>query len=138
MKLAFLICILFIGLGFVIYILPSFYLSGKREVAEFSRINYYVSGTIFLGLGLGFMALMVLGVREARRLSGLEERNRLAMELHNGLAQSLVNVVIRLELCQKLFENNSIQATDELNKLKENARELVKDARRAIANLKEA
>lgn len=112
--------------------------SGKKEIAEFARINYYVAGAIFIGLSLGFAILLVLGTQEVKRIISLEERNRLAVELHDGMAQSLANVVMRLELCQKLFENNSIQATDELNKLKENARELVKDARRAIANLKEA
>lgn len=110
--------------------------SGKREIAEFARINYYVAGVIFTGLGFGFLVLLVLSVREAKRVSGLEERNRLAMELHSGLAQSLASVVMRLEICQKLFEKGEEDAMEELNKLKENARELVKSARQAINNLK--
>jgi hypothetical protein len=110
--------------------------SGKKEIAEFARVNYYVAGAIFAGLGFGFLVLLVISVREAKRVSGLEERNRLAMELHSGLAQSLASVVMRLEICQKLFEKGAAEAMSELEKLKENARELVRNARQAINNLR--
>jgi signal transduction histidine kinase len=110
--------------------------SGKREIAEFARINYYVTGVIFIGLGFGFVVLLFMGVQEAKRISSFEERNKLAIELHDGLAQSLANVVIRLELCQKLFNEKPKQALDELNRLKDNARELVRNARQAISNLR--
>jgi signal transduction histidine kinase len=110
--------------------------SGKREIAEFAKINYFVTGFIFVGLGISFLSLLMFGLREARKLSSLEERNRLAMELHDGLAQSLASVAIRLELCKKLFDSDFKKGMNELSKLKDDARKIVTETRDAISNLK--
>jgi two-component system sensor histidine kinase DegS len=46
------------------------------------------------------------------------ERHRLARQMHDGPAQSLTNLMLQAEICERLFDNDPIQARAELGNLK--------------------
>jgi two-component system sensor histidine kinase DegS len=47
-----------------------------------------------------------------------KERQRLARQMHDGPAQSLTNLTLQAEICERLFDNDPIQARVELGNLK--------------------
>lgn len=75
-----------------------------------------------------------LGVRiiEAQE----EERKRVAREIHDGPAQSLANVVFKLEYSEKLLEKDLKQAKEELNELKGLVKQSLQDVRKIIFDLR--
>lgn len=75
-------------------------------------------------------------IEEIKRLTAVEERDRIAIELHDGLAQNLFQIITGLEYCEKLFQKDPQKAYNEIGELKENSRRLLQDARRVIFDLK--
>ncbi|MFW6264970.1 MAG: sensor histidine kinase [Bacillota bacterium] len=65
-----------------------------------------------------------------------EERRRLAREIHDGPAQSIANLVFRVELSQKLLDKDLDKARQELEELKKLIRMSIKDVRKIIYNLR--
>ncbi len=65
-----------------------------------------------------------------------EERKRLAREIHDGPAQSLASVVMRLELCGRLCDTDLDRARAELNDLKETVRDNLREVRQIIFDLR--
>lgn len=65
-----------------------------------------------------------------------EERRRLAREIHDGPAQLLNSVVLRINVCQKLFETDLERLREELNQLKELVRLSLQDVRKIIFDLR--
>ena len=47
------------------------------------------------------------------------ERQRLSRQMHDGPAQSLTNLILQAQICEKLFDQDPDQARIELNNLKE-------------------
>ncbi len=47
-----------------------------------------------------------------------DERQHLARQMHDGPAQSLTNLILQAEICERLFDTNPHQARVELNNLK--------------------
>lgn len=65
-----------------------------------------------------------------------EERKRVAREIHDGPAQSLANLVFRVELTEQLMEKDRKKAKNELKSLKKIVRLSVKDVRKIIYDLR--
>lgn len=76
-----------------------------------------------------YLAIRVIKAQE-------EERSRVAREIHDGPAQSMSNVVLKAEICEKLIDINLDQARSELQNLKKIVRESLKDVRRIIYDLR--
>ncbi|MDR5657944.1 sensor histidine kinase [Serpentinicella sp. ANB-PHB4] len=64
------------------------------------------------------------------------ERQRIARDIHDGPAQSLSNVVIKSEVCEKLMVLDPGKAKQEIVDLKSSLRETIKDIRKIIYNLR--
>jgi len=47
-----------------------------------------------------------------------QERQRLVRQMHDGPAQSLTNLILQAEICERLFDNDSTRARSELANLK--------------------
>lgn len=75
-------------------------------------------------------------VEEKKRLRALEERNRIAFDLHDGMAQDLADIIKRLELCERLFKLEPAKALEELEGLKKNTRDALNSIRQTIFDLK--
>jgi two-component system sensor histidine kinase DegS len=65
-----------------------------------------------------------------------EERRRVAREIHDGPAQTLANIVLRLEIAEKLLELDPSRVKAELNDLKNLVRVNLQDIRRIIFDLR--
>jgi two-component system, NarL family, sensor histidine kinase DegS len=64
------------------------------------------------------------------------ERQRLAVQMHNGPAQSLTNFILQAEICRKLFDRNPDRAAEELDNLKTAASTTFKKVRDFIFELR--
>jgi len=65
-----------------------------------------------------------------------EERKRVAREIHDGPAQSLANLVMRVEVAQNMLHQDVEKADEELEELKSIVRSSVKDVRKIIYDLR--
>jgi signal transduction histidine kinase len=69
----------------------------------------------------------------AERQAGiLEERQRLAREIHDTLAQGLTSVVMHLEAAEQALAQDSITAQQHLNQARQTARDSLTEARRFV------
>ena len=65
-----------------------------------------------------------------------EERKRVAREIHDGPAQSMSNVVLKAEICEKIMEIDIEAAKKEIKNLKGIVKESLQDVRRIIYDLR--
>lgn len=65
-----------------------------------------------------------------------EERKRVAREIHDGPAQSLANLVLRTEICERLLAQDIDEALKELGELKKTAKGSLTELRRIIFDLR--
>lgn len=65
-----------------------------------------------------------------------EERQRVAREIHDGPAQSMSNIVLKAEICERLVEVEPDKAKHELKNLKSVVRDTLQDIRKIIYNLR--
>lgn len=65
-----------------------------------------------------------------------EERQRVARDIHDGPAQSLSNLALKTELCEKLVDMNLDRARNELRELKRLVRGSLQEIRKIIFDLR--
>lgn len=102
-----------------------------------------------LGIALGYMTgdlqqfsmqledlqqKQTLGIRIIKAQE--EERQRVARDIHDGPAQSMSNVVLKAEICERLIDVDVERAKFELQNLKTIVRECLNDVRKIIYNLR--
>lgn len=75
-------------------------------------------------------------INQIKRLTTIEERSRISLDLHDGCAQDLANIIKRLELCERLFSAEPAKALKELGTLRENTRDVLNRTRQVIFDLK--
>ncbi len=75
--------------------------------------------------------------KKIRELTISETKSRLAMELHDRLAQSLTGIIYGIELCQKLIYIDVDRARSELNALLNNSKTILEKIRFVIFDLSE-
>jgi signal transduction histidine kinase len=74
---------------------------------------------------------------QARLSAALAERNRLARELHDTIAQGLTAVTMQLEAAQRGFERDQARARARVARAHELARDTLQDVRRSVWTLAE-
>lgn len=92
---------------------------------------------------LRFLAAQVtLAVRNAQaylraeELALTEERNRIAREIHDGIAQALAFMALKLDLSERLLQTDPERALEELHQVKETLRAQIREVRRSIFALR--
>lgn len=75
-------------------------------------------------------------LQRMQRMSVLEEKNRIARDLHDGLVQSLASLDIRIEVCRKMFQNTSSNLRGELDDLQRIVRDEYADLRNYMRRLR--
>jgi two-component system, NarL family, sensor histidine kinase DegS len=65
-----------------------------------------------------------------------EERQRVAREIHDGAAQSMSNVVLKAEICEKMIDIDIEKSKEELRMLKRVVRDSLQEVRKIIYNLR--
>jgi nitrate/nitrite-specific signal transduction histidine kinase len=73
---------------------------------------------------------------QSREVAVLEERNRLAREIHDTLAQGLTGIVVQLEAAERVAARRPEQAAASLERAKQLARRSLEEARRSLWNLR--
>lgn len=69
-------------------------------------------------------------------LVALQERERLARDLHDSLGHALVAISVQLEAIQRLYKVDSEQASKQIDELKNLTRASMDDLRRSLAGLR--
>ncbi len=72
----------------------------------------------------------------ARRLAILEERERIGMDLHDGIIQSIYGVGLTLENARALLDEQPKEAEERLNKAMDGLNRTIRDIRSYILDLK--
>ncbi|MGH2593704.1 MAG: histidine kinase [Anaerolineae bacterium] len=72
------------------------------------------------------------------RLAKIEERNRLAREIHDTLAQGLTAISLQLESADALIDDSPARAKESLRKALDLARTNLEEARRSVLDLRAA
>ena len=104
-----------------------------------------------LGVALGFLkgnledvSGHLSDINERRNLAAQiikaqeEERRRVARDIHDGPAQTLANIIIQTEICERLLDKDLNEAKKELNELKYIVRLSLQELRKIIFNLRPA
>src|SRR5204863_7847263 len=73
---------------------------------------------------------------QATRVALVEERNRLAREVHDTLAQELAGIALQLEAADALLESSPERARVRIRQALERARESLAEARRSVLDLR--
>ncbi|MFT5197208.1 MAG: signal transduction histidine kinase [Cellvibrionaceae bacterium] len=71
-----------------------------------------------------------------RREGVLEERGRLARDIHDTLAQGYIGVIMHLEAADEVRQDDELKASFHLNQAEEMAREGLKQARQVVNDLR--
>lgn len=74
--------------------------------------------------------------QRSRRAAVLEERNRLAREIHDALAHGLTGIVVQLEATERLAQRRPDQALASLQRARDLARRSLQEARRSVWGLR--
>lgn len=93
----------------------------------------------FLGLLAGQLSLAVGNANaylQSEELAIVEERNRIAREIHDGVAQSLAFAGLKLDLAARLLRRDPATAQRELTLARTTVREMIREIRRSIFALR--
>lgn len=93
----------------------------------------------FLGLLAGQLSLAVSNASaylQSEELAIVEERNRIAREIHDGVAQSLAFAGLKLDLIARLLERDPGAAQREVQAVRGTVREMIREIRRSIFALR--
>ncbi|MFB0526103.1 MAG: PAS domain S-box protein [bacterium] len=71
-----------------------------------------------------------------RGIAVTEERNRLAQEIHDGLAQTLATSLLKIDFCERLLDDNPEKAKRELLKLRKMLSKSIKVTHHIIFDLR--
>jgi signal transduction histidine kinase len=107
------------------------YLSDKEDATEFNNEDEQL-----IEMLAGYAALAIAGAElneQQNRVSLLEERERIAMELHDSVIQSLYGIGMQVDLMRRKEETIGNQ---ELSGLVDNLNEVIEDIRNFIGNLR--
>lgn len=74
--------------------------------------------------------------RQIARLAVIEERNRIARDLHDTLGQKLTMIGLKSELSRKLVDHNKEAVKREMNDIQKVARQALKEVREMISEMR--
>ncbi len=100
------------------------------EVNAFDEIDVFTVQTIADQLAVAIQNTRYYS--ETRELAVITERNRLAREIHDTLAQGFTGIIMQLEAAEQAMENDETQALKHLETARRLARESLNEARRSV------
>ena len=117
-------------------VIAAFYLTDKLDAAEFSQADQEI-----IEMLAAHAAVAIENARlyeRSRELSVVEERNRLARELHDSLTQTLFSISLTAEAAGMSMERDAAAARKELEQVRDLARGAVQEMRSLIFELRPA
>lgn len=109
--------------------------NSEKVINQISIALGYLEGDVFSALGNEWKNTdMFLGIKvlEAQE----NERKRIARDIHDGPAQHMANVVMKVDICKKILEINLEEGFKELVDLKESVKTALKEVRHIIFDLR--
>jgi signal transduction histidine kinase len=117
-------------------VIGAFYLTDKEEAEEFSAEDQELIEMLAPHAAVAMENARLY--ERSRELSIVEERNRLARELHDSLVQKLFGVVLAAQSAGTLLERDSAAARQQVEHLQELAQEAVVELRSLVFQLRPA
>jgi signal transduction histidine kinase len=114
-------------------IIGAFYVTDKRQAPGFSDDDQRL-----IEMLAAHAAVAIENARlfeRSRELSVVEERNRLARDLHDSVTQTLFSVVLNAEAAVTMLERGGEQAKPQLEKVRDLARDALQEMRSLIFEL---
>lgn len=106
---------------------------GFREVS--SAGDATVAALREVAAGVGMLVEHAWLLQEHWSLAKIEERHQVAREIHDTVVQSLISILLQLEIAQRRIRVDPASARAELAQACEAARECLEDGRRLVLNL---
>ena len=91
-----------------------------------------------IGLAIQRARISAEHTQAATRLATIEERNRLAREIHDTLAQGMAAITLQLETADALASSNPERAQEAIRRALNLARKNLEEARRSVIDLRAA
>ena len=107
---------------------------GSRQVGKYGLDEMLLAGEIARQIAVAIMNAR--HCEDAPRLAMLEERNRLAREIHDSLAQGLTAIIWQINATERLVERGGEQALQYLDRIRNLVRESLQEARRSVWDLR--
>jgi signal transduction histidine kinase len=115
-------------------VIGAFYLTEKVDAPDFTDADEQL-----IGLLATHAAIAITNARlyeQARELSIVAERNRLALDLHDAVSQKLFGLVLAAESAATLLERDAGAARDQVAKLRALAQEALDELRSLVFELR--
>jgi signal transduction histidine kinase len=115
-------------------VIGAFYLTDKEDEPEFSQADEEL-----IELLAAHAAIAITNARlyeRTRELSILDERNRLALELHDAVSQKLFGLVLAAESAYTLLDTNVPAARAQIERLRELAQQALEELRYLMLELR--
>jgi signal transduction histidine kinase len=123
------------SLTFIFFIAISF--SAKKQIEQREKLEDTVNRLEELKMELEETnERLLISNKKNHELTILEERNRMAREIHDTLAHTLTTIVVEIEAGKKLMVKGNPAALEELEKAQNQARLGLDEVRHSIKNLR--
>jgi nitrate/nitrite-specific signal transduction histidine kinase len=106
----------------------------SAEVDAFSEADLFTAQTLADQLAVAIDNARLYD--ETRQIAVMEERNRMAREIHDTLAQGFSGIILQLEAAEQALSDDSSAAERHLNQARSLARKSLAEARRSVWNLR--
>jgi signal transduction histidine kinase len=117
-------------------IIAAFYLTDREGADEFSEADQRLIEMLAAHAALAIVNARLL--ERSRELSIVEERNRLARELHDAVSQKLFGLVLGAESAATLLERDTGAAAEQVERIGELAQDALEELRGLIFELRPA
>jgi signal transduction histidine kinase len=114
----------------------AFYLTDKLNGVEFSESDQEQIETLAAHAAIAIENARLYG--RIRELTVVDERNRLARELHDSVSQQLFSIVLHADAAATLLNRDSAAARAQVEQLQTLARDLVQEMRSLVFELRPA
>lgn len=109
--------------------------NAEKAINQISIAMNFLKGEILSTLeGVDKNSEMFIGIKilEAQE----NERKRISRDIHDGPAQHIANIVMKADICEKIFKSDLQEGFRELDELKDNVKIALKEVRNIIFDLR--
>ncbi len=122
---------------FLVFILLLVFMQMMARVIDQDERRRHRTEQLLVDLEASHVKLQAFAAQVAE-LAAMEERNRLARDIHDSLGHYLTAVNIQLEKVQAFWQRDAAEAQQALNEARQSARAALQDVRRSVAALRDA
>ena len=106
----------------------------STEVDAFSEADLFTVQTLADQLAVAIENARLY--EETRQIAVMDERNRMAREIHDTLAQGFSGIILQLEAAEQALDEDNAATERHLNQARSLARKSLAEARRSVWNLR--